>query len=112
MTKTIKKQIEKFEYREKSLARSVFSVFVLLLVFYGFLLINTFSNAIKRQQIDKEVSVLNSTINSMEANYLEVKNSITMDLALSKGFIVARNQKFVSISPVSTGLSLSINENQ
>ena len=111
MTKIIKKQINNLEYREKSIIWSLFSVFVLLLVSYGFFVSSSMSNAVERQNISKENITLNSEINSMEFAYLEAKNSITMDLALKEGFIAVNNQKFVSVTPVSTNLSLSINEN-
>ena len=111
MTKIIKKQIKNLEYREKSIIWSLFSVFVLLLVSYGFFVSSSMSNAVERQNISKENIALNTEINSMEFAYLEAKNSITMELALKEGFIAVNNQKFVSVTPVSTNLSLSINEN-
>ena len=111
MTKIIKKQIKNLEYREKSIVWALFSVFVLLLVSYGFLINNTMANAVKNQNISKENSVLNSEINSMEFAYLNAKNSITMELALKEGFMVDNNEKFVSVAGASSNLSLSINEN-
>ncbi|MFA6430052.1 MAG: hypothetical protein WC229_03710 [Candidatus Paceibacterota bacterium] len=111
MTKIIKRQIKNLEYREKSIIWSLFSVFVLLLVSYGFLVSSSMANAVKRQDLSKQNVLLNSEINSMEFVYLEAKNSITMELALREGFVVDNNEKFVSIAPASSNLSLSINEN-
>jgi len=108
----IKKQIKNLEYREKNIIRILFSVFALLLVSYGFLVNATIMNAIERQNIEKEILSLSSDINQKEFGYLEAKNSITIDLALANGFIQVKNQKFVSVEPVSSSLSLSINENQ
>lgn len=108
----IKRQIDRIEYREKNIIRVLFSVFIFLLISYGFLVNNTILNAVNRQKLEKEISILDSTINSLEFNYLSVKNSITLDLALSKGFVQVKDEKYVSIAPVSGGLSLSINENQ
>jgi len=111
MTKIIKKQIKNLEYREKSIIWSLFSVFVLLLVSYGFLVSSSMANAVKRQDLSKQNVYLNSEINSMEFAYLDAKNSITMELALKEGFVVDNNEKFVSVASVSSNLSLSINEN-
>jgi len=109
MTKIIKKQLKNLEYREKSITWSLFSVFVILLVTYGVLVNSTMANAVKRQELFKEINVINSKINSMEFEYLNAKNSITIDLALKDGFIIVKNQKFVSVNPASDNLSLSLN---
>jgi len=111
MTKLVRNQIDKFEYREKNLIRILFSVFVFLFISYGFLVNGTIMNAINKQHLEKEISALNSSIGSMEFDYLNLKNSITMDLALQKGFVLVEGQKFASIKSDSNNLSLSINEN-
>ena len=111
MTKIIKKQIKNLEYREKSIIWSLFSVFVLLFVSYGFLVSSSMANAVQRQDLSKQNATLNSEINSKEFAYLEAKNSITMELAEKEGFVAVNNQKFISVAPASTNLSLSINEN-
>jgi hypothetical protein len=110
MTKIIKKQIKNLEYREKSIIWSLFSVFVLLLVSYGFFVSSSMANAVKRQDLSKQNISLNSEINSMEFAYLEAKNSITMELAMKEGFVASNNEKFVSVASASSNLSLSINE--
>ena len=84
---------------------------MLLLVSYGFLVSSSMANAVKRQDLSKQNASLNSEINSMEFAYLEAKNSITMDLALKEGFVADNNEKFVSVAPASSNLTLSINEN-
>ena len=107
VAKVIKNQIEKFEYREKNIVRVLFSAFVLLLISYGAIM-----NSVRTEQVEKDLSTLNSSINSMEFDYLNAKNAITMDLATSMGFVEVKNQKFLAMRPVSNNLSLSTNENR
>jgi outer membrane murein-binding lipoprotein Lpp len=112
MTKAIKNQIDKFEYREKNIIRILLSVFVLLSISYGLLVNSTIMNSIKTEQLSSNISALGSSINSMEFDYLNAKNAITMDLAISKGFVAVTDQKFLALTPSSDGLSLSTNENR
>jgi hypothetical protein len=111
VAQVIKNQIEKFEYRDKKIVWILFSVFVFLLISYGLLINKTIVNAVSLQDTQKEIAVINSDINSMEFQYLNAKSSITMELALSKGFVPISNEKFVVATPAQSGLSLSINEN-
>ncbi len=110
VAQVIKNQIEKIEYREKNIFWSLFSVFVFFLVSYGVLVNNTIMNAVAKQNMEKEMATLNSEVNSMEFNYLNMKNNITMERALSLGFVAVSEEKFASVSG-NTNLSLSVNEN-
>lgn len=104
--------IEKIEHRERKIFWSLFSMFVLFVVSYGFLLNGTMMNAVSKQNAEKQISVLNSEVNTLEFQYLNIKNSITLDLAESiKGFVPVKQDKFAIVNPNSKGLSLSVNEN-
>jgi len=104
-------QIEKIEYREKKIFRVLFSVFVFFIMSYGFLLNSTMMNAVSKQTMEKEMVSLGSEVNSLEFQYLNIKNSITLSLAQSKGFVSISSDKFAVIDPTQKNLSLSINEN-
>ncbi|MFA5934885.1 MAG: hypothetical protein WC827_03320 [Candidatus Paceibacterota bacterium] len=106
----IKKQIERIEYREKSVFWIFSFVFIFFLVSYGFMVNKTITNAVAKQQMEAEILVLNSDVNSMESNYLSLKNDVTMDLAISNGFIKNSQEKYAMVSSKG-GLSLSVNEN-
>ncbi len=108
-TQAITKQIRNIEYTEKQIFWTLFVLFVFFLVSYGFLINKTIGNAIAKENMQKEMSMLNSEVNSREFQYLNIKNSITMNLALSKGFVAVPNNNFALLSP-SRSLSLSINE--
>jgi hypothetical protein len=107
----IKKQIEKIEYREKKAFWILFSVFVFFVTSYGFLLNGAMMNAVYKQNIEKQMASVGSEVNSLEFKYLNIKNSITLDLAKSKGFVLVTSDKFASIDSAQKNLSLSINEN-
>jgi hypothetical protein len=107
----IKNQIEKIEYRDKKVFWSLFSVFVFFVASYGFLLNSTMMNAVSKQNMGKQISTLGSEVNTLEFKYLNVKNSITLDLAASKGFVAVASNKFAVIDSAQNSLSLSINEN-
>ncbi len=111
VARIIQNQIDRIEYREKSIFWIFFSVFIFLLVSYGFMVNKTIINAVSTQKIEKDIIVLNSEVNSIESKYLDLKNNVTIDLALSKGFTVNENIKYVVNSVSDQKVSLSINEN-
>ena len=108
----IKKQIGRIDYIEKRIFWTLFSTFILLLVSYGVFVNNAIMNAVGEQRLDKDIVTLNSDVNTMEFQYLSMKNNITLDLAISKGFVSISETKFAIASAVKNTLSsLSINEN-
>ena len=111
MVKEIKNRINNIEYVEKKIFWTLFSLFVFLLVFYGIEINNTITNAVSKQNMEKEMITLNSDINSMEFDYINAKNKITLDYANSLGYVSIPNDKFASISINNNSLSLHLNEN-
>ena len=107
----IQRQIESIEYKEKSFFWSIFIVFVFLVLSYGLLLNSIMIKAVSKQNMEKGLASLGSEVNTLEFNYLSVKNSITMDFAKSKGFISLSSDKFAVIDSPQKNISLSINEN-
>ncbi len=107
----IQKQIEILEYRERKIFWLLFSIFVFFVVSYGFLLNSTIMSAVSKQKMEREILSMSSDVNSMEFQYLTIKNGITLSLAHSKGFVSVQSDKFASINPTQKNISLSINEN-
>ena len=85
-------------------------MFAFLLVSYGFLVNKTIQNAVAKQNLEKQISSLNSSVNSLEFTYLSLENTITMDFAISKGFVAVAEDHFAVIAP-QTASALSLNEN-
>jgi len=75
--------------------------------FYAYFVNQTILNIVERENFEEEIAVLNSEISELEANYLDLKNKITLDYAHSLGFSDAKNIKFASNKLYSQGLSLS-----
>ena len=111
VAQTIKNQIEKIEYREKKIFWILFSLFAFFIISYGFLLNGTMMNAVSKQSMEKQMVSLGSEVNSLEFQYLNIKNSVSMDMALSKGFVLVTSDKFAVIDSTQKNISLSINEN-
>jgi len=112
VAQVIKKQIDRIEYIEKIVFWFLLSVFVTLLFAYSYFLCGAMMNAIAEQNIDKEIASLNTEVNALEYKYLNLKNSITMELALANGFVNVDEHKFAVATHVpNTVSSLSINEN-
>ncbi len=107
----LQNQIEKIEYKEKKYIWILFSVFVLFVVSYGYLINCTFSYGVSKQNMEKQITLLNSSVNSLEYEYLGLKNNITLDFAKSKGYISVITDKYAIIDSSSKNVSLSINEN-
>lgn len=107
----INNQIGKIELREKKIFWVLFSTFVFFTVSYGFLLVSIMTNGVAKQNMEHEMISLGSGVNSLEFDYLNLKNSITIDLAKSRGFVSVASDKFAVIDSAKTNLSLSINEN-
>ena len=104
----IKTQVEKIEYRERTLFWSLFSVFVFFVFLYGYFVNGAIMNAVHKENLQSKISALNTNVNALEFQYLGMKNGITMDLALSRGYVQVPESHFALLSQ---NHSLSVNEN-
>lgn len=107
----IQKQIDRVENKEKRIFLFLFLTAIILVLSYGFLLNKTMMNAVSKQSMEHEIKSLSSEVNSLEFQYLNIKNSITLETAESKGFVLVSVNKFASIDSIQKKISLSINEN-
>jgi len=108
VAQVLKTYKEKIEYREKMIFWSLFSVFVFFLFFYGYFVNSAIMHAVHKEQMENKISMITTNITTLESQYLSLKDSITMDLALSKGFVAIPESHFAVLSPKET---LSVNEN-
>jgi hypothetical protein len=111
VAQVIQKQIEKFGHVEKKILWTLFSIFVFFITSYGFLLNSTITSAVSKQRMEKEILSMGSEVNLLEFKYLNIKNSITIGLAQSKGFVAVSSDKFAVVDSIQKNISLSINEN-
>ena len=87
-------------------------VWLLLLVLlfglftYGYLVRGAIINIVDRQNMENNLSGLNSRILSLESEYLKLKNAVTPELAFDLGFVQATAKKFVAKDTKNPNLSL------
>ncbi len=109
MVKEIKNQIERID-NEKKIFWILLSLSVFFIVLYGFLINQTIVNAVLKDNMKKQMSMLNDKVNSLDYEYLDLEKGITKDLALSKGFVEMKDLNVALVdSNKDSGLSLNKN---
>jgi hypothetical protein len=110
MLKKKEKRIKNREPLRKWFWSLVFAS-ILCLFSYGYCVRAAIVNIVERQNVEKELSILNSKIIDLESEYIKVKNNITLETANSLGFVPASTHKFVSKSIKNPGLSMVLTRN-
>jgi hypothetical protein len=90
---------------------SLVMVFVFCLFSYGYYVRGAIVNIVERQNMETEISVLNTRVVNLESEYIKAKNNITPELAANLGFVPVSNTKFVVKSVNAPSLSLITNSN-
>ncbi len=98
MTEYVRERIEKIE--TPMITWALLGVFGCLLVSYAYFINATIANAISRTHLEKEVSMITSSLGEKEAEYLGLKKNISLAYAQSLGFVEAPRERttFVSFS--------------
>jgi hypothetical protein len=109
-----------FNYKNKKINNSeplkgCFWCLVLMLTFcffsYGYCVRGAIVNIVERQNMEAEISTLNTKVVKLESEYIKAKNNITPELAANLGFVTLTNTKFVAKSVNIPALSLITNDN-
>lgn len=106
--------IEKFNtdhFKKKLFWILVVSLFFSV-IFYAYLVNQTVLNIVERENIQDEITTLNSRISELEFKYIALKNNINLEYAHSLGFINAKNVKFASRKLSGDGLSINFGVNE
>jgi cell division protein FtsL len=85
-------------YRER-IVLSLAAVAVFLFATYIFFVRSAIVNVVTRQTVAKEIQTDSTAVSSLENQYFNLKNSITMDTATSLGFSQATVSAFIPVSP-------------
>jgi len=110
MTKAITNKLNKIEDLQKKMFWASLLITVFFATAYGLLVRDTIMNVVGRQNMEKEISALASSVGSLESDYISLKNNVTLELAYSKGFVANNSQKFVMKGDAGTqGLSVLSN---
>ena len=109
-----------FNYKNKKITncepnKKCFWVLIIVLVFcffsYGYCVRGAIVNVVERQNMENELSKLNTKVIDLETQYIKAKSSITTELASELGFVSVSNTKFVVKNVNTPGLSLITNGN-
>ena len=85
---------------------SLVFTFIFCLFSYGYCVRGAILSVVNRQNIESQLSSLNSKVLSLESEYIKAKNEITLEKAYSMGFVSVTEQKFVTRDVRTQGLSL------
>ena len=75
---------------------------------YVYFVNQTVVNVVQRRAIERDIDAVNTKVSQLAFEYIELKNSITREEGLSRGFYEVGNPLFVSRD---TALTLSLNNN-
>jgi hypothetical protein len=107
MTKLIQEQIAK---PSKHFFWILASISVIMVSIYFYSIIEITINVKENTVLGEKMSNLSLEVNTLEHQYLQSKNSITLETAKNIGFSDNTNQIFVSRTKDIPSLSLNINE--
>ncbi len=74
---------------------------------YVYFLSQTVYTAVLRQQTEKSIAALEGGIGNLELNYLNLKNTITPEIARARGFKEITTTQYISRKPLGRALSLN-----
>ncbi len=72
------------------------TVLVIVFALYAYLVHKTIMNVVARQKAEDQIATLSGTIGNLELQYMTAQNSITLNLAYSKGFKEATPSQFIA----------------
>ena len=107
MTKTFKNKILNIEDPKKKVFWSFVMFAIMFSGLYLYYVNRTIINVVERQNIEKQIANINSRISDTEISYMNLKNNINYEFAVSKGFVRVSNEKYVSRR--ASGDNLSVN---
>lgn len=97
------------KYKANNLSQKIFwALSILIILFasmYMYFVSSSIVNVVLRKEIETEIVKIHSQVGELESQYLALENNITMDRALSMGFVKLSDKKFIT----RTNRSLSIN---
>ena len=84
----------------KKIVVMLLAAMVCIVFLYGFFVRETILNVVAREKVNKEASVMLSSIAALEAKYMNIKENISLDLAYAQGFKDAGSPDFITRGPL------------
>lgn len=107
MTKIIKNKILSIGYSERKAFWYLVLIAVFFSGFYIYFVNGAIMNVVERQKIEKEIASINSRVSDLESSYLALNDKITVDYAMSIGFVKVAKEKYVYRKALSAKLSFN-----
>ncbi len=98
---------QKIESIQKNIALALGGLLALLIALYAFYLSSAIRNVVAREKLSSDSSALHAAIAASEQEYVALKDSVTLDLAFSLGYVAASHPIFVSTAAQGKILSLN-----
>lgn len=89
------KELIKLDTLEKRLVLGFFGLAVLLFFTYGYFIETSVGNIVERKNVEKEIALLNSTLGSLELDYVALKETVGAQKARELGFVEVKEVAFV-----------------
>ena len=102
MTKVIQNQIDRIENNEQKFFWILLSFLVLIISVYGYCVNSAIFSVVRREKAEQTISSIKGVIAEKEAQYMNLKSAVTLDVALAKGFVAVPAPHFVSRDTVDT----------
>lgn len=102
------KELIKLDTLEKRLVLGFFVLAVLLFFSYGYFIEASVGNIVERKNVEKDIALLNSSLGSLELNYVALKETVGVQKAYELGFVETKKVSFVE--KTSENVKLTLNE--
>ena len=96
-------------YREM-IASFLIATIVVSAAAYVFFVQKAITNVVARQNISKQIGIVNAQVNDLESKYLVLDNSISMEVATKHGFVSADVTSFISAKSLGQSRTKTNNE--
>lgn len=93
MTSYISKQLNK---KEKPILLWILGASVLTLSFlYVYFLNSAIVSAVRKESLEKEIALASMDIGTLQSDYVKVQRNLTLDHALTIGFVEPKNIRYI-----------------
>lgn len=105
MTKTLTILYQASHHHRERIFALLITAIILTAGAYVFLLQKAIVNVVQREKISKEVKTVSVNVGDLEEKYFSIKNTITLDLAHTKGLKNAKIVSYISKRPLTAMVS-------
>jgi Tfp pilus assembly protein PilO len=92
---------------EQKIVWILLAVFLLLSFSYGFFINQTILNVVSRKNSEKTILNIYAQVSDQETKFMNLKNSVNLDMAREMGYISLSDVNYISLSRPQASLSIS-----